>query len=150
MAASFSEFHRILVTIKLKLMFHIFHGEKPKSNPMHSGPILGFLSNGYIIKYFLKFIENILWCKKIFEAKRVILIQENRKMVVSQTSCQWMRIKARLLTTKSNVKVQKGSAKRDGWKKWYGGWGWDTNQQLFSTVSDSNLKFKHSFKCFQR
>ena len=55
---------------------------------LHSGPILGFLSNGYIIKYFLKFIENILWCKKIFEAKRVILIQENRKMVVSQTSCQ--------------------------------------------------------------
>ena len=34
MAASFSEFHRILVTIKLNLMFHIFHGEKPKSNLM--------------------------------------------------------------------------------------------------------------------
>ena len=29
-----SDFHRILVTIKLNLMFHIFHGEKPKSNLM--------------------------------------------------------------------------------------------------------------------
>ena len=33
---------------------------------MHSGPNQGFLSNGYIIKYFLKFLKNILWCKKIF------------------------------------------------------------------------------------
>ena len=34
---------------------------------MHSGPNQGVLSNGYIIKYFLKFLKNIFMLTKIFE-----------------------------------------------------------------------------------
>ena len=53
------------------------------SGPMHSGPNQGFLSNGYIIKYFLKFLKNIFMLTKIFEETLPWLVK------ILKTDQQW-------------------------------------------------------------
>ena len=45
------------------------------TDTMHSGPNQGFLSNGYIIKYFLKFLKNIFMLTKIFEETLTWLVK---------------------------------------------------------------------------
>ena len=50
---------------------------------MHSGPNQGFLSNGYIIKYFLKFLKNIFMLTKIFEETLPWLVK------ILKTDQQW-------------------------------------------------------------
>ena len=51
--------------------------------PLHSGPNQGFLSNGYIIKYFLKFLKNIFMLTKIFEETLHWLVK------ILKTDQQW-------------------------------------------------------------
>ena len=68
---------------------------QPRNNayvivPLHSGPILGFLSNGYIITYFLKFLKNIFMLTKIFEETLPWLVK------ILKTDQQWRSLRTNI------------------------------------------------------
>ena len=70
---------QLLVTAHLLLNIQA-HGV---GGAVHSGPNQGFLSNGYIIKYFLKFLKNIFMLTKIFEETLPWLVK------ILKTDQQW-------------------------------------------------------------